>query len=912
MGGSLMPREPHIPGLRRVVRLPDSRIERDVDDEITFHLESRIRELMARGQPEEMARRNAGAEFGDLRASRRELAAVDRQRRRRERVARWLDAIAQDLRYAVRSLRRSPGFTIAAVLTLAIGIGASVAIFALVNGVLLRPLPYGNPDRLVGAWHDMPSIGLSHAPQAAATYFTYQRLAHSIEGIGVYNEGEMNVVEPGGGGEPERVTIAWLSATLIPVLQVAPVLGHAFTDADDRPNAPPVMLIGETMWRSRLAADPKVIGRKLDVNGVSREIVGVMPAGFRFPATTTQLWIPLQLDPVDPPPSAFDYGAVARLKPGVTVADAQRDFAGVLPRAAELVPKFVPGISTQQIMDQVHPRPVLVPLRADITGGIARTLWMVAAAAALLMLVACANVANLTLVRADAHQRELAVREALGAGRKRVILHFLAESAVVAGVAGLLGLAAAAAAVRALVSAGPASIPRLTEVNIDTTTVLFTVVVAVLVAIVCSVLPALRANRGHLALREGGRSGTAGRLQQRVRGGLVAAQIALALVVLAGSGLLMRTFERLHAVRLGYDPGLISTFWIAPPAARYRTDTSVVRFYARLVDRVAALPGVGVVGLTSRLPLESHGVNQNPLYPEDDPSYATKLPPLQLFTAVNGDYFRAMRIPLLAGRTFERMEAQRNGEAIVSRSTARFFWKDSTGIVALGKRFRPLPTGDWYTVIGVVDDVRDTALVGPSSKVVYFPETLEKGRLEQTRRTMALAIRTTGESTSITAAVARAVRELDATLPIFDARTMTAVLSAATAQLTFIIWVLGGAAVVTLVLGAVGLYGVLAYVVTLRTRELGIRIALGASPNVVALAMMRYGIGLTSVGIGCGLVFFALVARFLHSLLFGVAASDPLTLGGSVLMLVAIATLASWVPARRASRVDPADALRAE
>ena len=370
---------------------------------------------------------------------------------------------------------------------------------------------------------------------------------------------------------------------------------------------------------------------------------------------------------------------------------------------------------------------------------------------------------------------------------------------------------------------------------------------------------------------------------------------------------------RLNAIHPGFDPANVSTFWISLPAARQKADTAVVGFYSRLVDRVAALSGVEVVGLTSRLPLEPHGQNQNPLYPEDDPSWAAKLPPLQLFTAVNADYFRAMRIPILAGRTFERMEAQREGEAIVSSSTAEFFWKDRTGAAALGKRFRPLPKGRLYTVIGVVGDTRDTSLAASSSQAVYFPETLEEGGgFSQTRRTMALAVRTTGGAAPIAPAVRQAVRELDPTLPLFDARPMSAVFAAATAQLSFIILILGFAAAVTLILAAVGLYGVLAYVVTLRRRELGIRIALGATPRRVATAMARYGIALTAIGIAMGLTIFAVVARFLRALLFGVAATDPLTLGGSALVLLSVATLASLVPARRAAHVDPAEALRAE
>jgi predicted permease len=910
-----MPREPDVPGLRRALRNPAGRIERDVDDELAFHVESRVGELTASGHSEESARRYAEAEFGDLGASRRELTAVDRHRRRRELRTLWLEATAHDFRRAARSLRRSPLFTIAATLTLIIGVGASVAIFALVNGVLLRPLPFGNPERLVAASHDLPPLALLHEPQTASTYFAYQRLAHTIEGIGVYLEGEVNVAEPGGGGgaTPERMIDARVSASLIPVLQVLPLIGRTFTDADDRPGAAPVMLISERMWRGRFAGDRKIIGRRLALDGLSREIVGVMPESFRFPAAATPLWIPLQLDPVNPPPTAYSYFGVARLKPSVTIADAERDFSSVLQRLPELFPNFVTGISTRAMMEQMHPKPVLVPLNAEITGAIAGTLWMVAAAALLVLLVACANVANLTLVRADARQREIAVLQALGASRARLVLRFFAESALVTAVATVLGFASATVAVRSLVAAGPAGIPRLAEVKVDATAVLFAIVVAAFVAAACSLLPAIRVLRSRsLALREGGRGGTAGRMQHRARGGLVAAQIAFALVVLAGAGLLLRTFERLNAVRPGFDPEHVSTFWMSLPSARYKSDTSVVRFYARLIDRVAALPGVGTVGITSRLPLEAHGVNENPLYPEDDASYSTKLPPLQLFTAVGGDYFNAMTIPLLAGKAFDRTEAQRSDEVMISLSSAKAFWKDSTGASALGKRFRPLPTGRLYTVIGVVGDTRDTALAAPPSQVVYFPEALESnGIAKRTQRAMALVARTAG-GTSIDAAVRQAVHDLDPTVPTFDVRPMSAVVGAATAQLIFVIIILGAAAAVTLVLGAVGLYGVLAYVVTLRTRELGIRMALGATPNAVAAAMTRYGIGLAGVGIGIGLALFALVARFLRAMLFGVTASDPLALGGAALLLVALALLASWLPARRAARIDPASALRAE
>jgi len=827
------------------------------------------------------------------------------------------------LRHASRSLRRAPAFSITAVLTLVIGIGAAAAIFAIVNGVLLRPLPYGNPDRLVGAWHDMPPINLHHAQQTASTYFTYKQLAHTIEGIGLYQESAVNVSASGGGSEPQRLTSAWITASLIPVLQVSLQIGRNFTEAEDRPKGPDVVIIGDGLWRSRFGADPRVIGQTMDVNGVTRQIVGVMPARFQVPTAATQIWLPLALDPNDPSLGGFNYNSIARLKPGVSVADAQRDLTAVLPRMVELFPTFAPGVSTQMLFDQAKPAPVLIPLREDMTADVARTLWMVAAAAGLVLLVACFNVANLILVRADGRQRELAVREALGAGRARVLSHFLSEAAVLSAIAGAIGLGVAWLCVRALVVGGMATeaiaIPRLAEVRIDGAAVLFTLVVSVMVAFVCSVIPALRIGRVQLAsaLREGGRTGTAGRVQHRVRGALVAAQIALALVVLAGSGLLLRTFQRLHTIKPGFDGDRVATFWTSLPGARYRNDSATVRFYSRLTARVAALPGVRAIGLSSRLPLETHGMNLNPFYPEDDPTFATKIPPLQLFTTVDSGYFRAMGIPLLAGRTFDGLETQRDGQAIISQATAEQFWHDPTGARAIGKRFRELPnSGPWYTVIGVVGSVRDTALAAPPSQAVYLPEvaapdTTNKG-FSHTERTMALVVRTSIDPTAITSAVQRVIRELDPTLPTFDVRPMTTVMRGSMARLSFVTLVLGAAGVVTLLLGAIGLYGVMAYLVSLRAKELGVRIALGAQPRAVAAMMTGQGLVLTAYGIVGGLVLFAFVARFLRSFLFGVAPSDPVALSAASLMLVTIAVLASWIPARRASSIDPAEALRAE
>lgn len=824
-------------------------------------------------------------------------------------------SISAFVRPAWRSLRRSPAFTIAASATLVLGIGAAVAIFALVNGVLLRPLPYGDPDRLVGAWHDLPGVSMTKAPQTLGIYFTYAEHARSIEGIALYQGGAVNVSDSRGGAEPQRITSAWITGNLLPVLKVAPLLGRNFTEAEDRPNGPSVALISEGLWRSRFGADPGVVGKTLEVSGRTREIVGVMPERFRFPTASTRIWFPLQLDRNDPYPGGFNYQAVARLAPGMTVEAAQRDFAAVLPRVVELFPNLAPGVPTQMILDQAKPVPLLVPLKEDVTGGIAKTLWLVAAAAALVLLVACANVTNLVLVRADARQRELAVREALGAGRGRVLGHFLAESAVIAGIAGIAGLGLATLAIRALVRAGPEEIPRLAEVGIDAATIGFAILATALVALVCSVIPALRLGGVHLAnaLREGGRGGTASRVQQRVRSALVAAQIALALVALASSGLLVRTFQRLNEVRPGFDPEGVATFWMSLPGARYPNDTTVARFYSQLLERVEALPGVQSASIASRLPLVEHGMSMDPFYPEGDPSWERSIPPLQLYATTDGGHFRTMGIPLIAGRTFARLDVQRSDEAIISQATAVQFWKDSTGRAALGKRFRKLPNGDWYTIVGVVGAVRDTSLAAAPAQAVYFPQVPSEREFdENVRNQMALVVRTAGDTRAITRAVQRVVHDADPTLPLFDMRPMTAVLAASMAQLRFTILVLGAAAVVTLVLGAIGLYGVMAYVVALRARELGLRIALGASPGAVVAMLTRQGVALTGAGIAAGLLLFALVARFLRTLLFGVAPTDSLTLVSASLLLVAVAAVASWVPARRTSRLDPADVLRAE
>jgi putative ABC transport system permease protein len=816
--------------------------------------------------------------------------------------------------YAFRSLRRAPGFSLAVVATLTIGIGSAAAIFAVVDAVLLRPLPYGHSEQLVAAWHELPAVGMAKASQTLGTFYTYKRLARTISGIAAYNDGSANVTDPDGGAQPERLPVAYVTANLFPLLEVKPLLGRVFTDSEDVKDGPLVAVISEKLWRTRFGADSHILGKTISLFEHPTEIVGVMPASFIFPNSTTRIWIPRRLDPKDPFPGGFNHSAVARLKPGVTVADAERDFASVLPRMVEMFTNVAPGVTTQLLIDQTKPRPRLFPLRDDVVGDASKALWMVAAAALLVLLVTCANVANLLLVRADGRHRELSVRAALGAGRARVVTHFLTEAGVLAGVSALLGLVAATFALRMLVAAGPAQLPRLSEVGMDWQTVAFTVVVTVLVAVACSAIPTIRFLRADTltGLRDGGRGGTAGASRQRARAVLVAAQMAFALIALVASGLLLRSFERLHAVRAGFSPDGVATVWVALPQTRYKSDTSVVRFYANVADRAKQLPGVTAFGVTSRVPLQPGGTDSDPMLVEGRWDPSKKIGQLQLYSSADAGYFKAMGITLVAGRMFDRMDAQRGDETLISTESAKQMLGDSTGVSAIGKRFQILPNGPWHTIIGVVRSARDTSLFAPPTPAVYLPESLSPDSLYGPARTLALVARTSGDIVATTRSLERLVHEMDPALPTYDAKSMPATVGESLARLSFTMIMLAVAAGVTLVLGVVGLYGVIAYIVTLRTRELGVRIALGAQPSAVAVMVARQGMTLSAAGIVAGIALLALVGRFVRSFLFEVAPMDPLTIAGATLLLGLFALLASWIPARRAARVDATEALRSD
>jgi predicted permease len=810
---------------------------------------------------------------------------------------------------ALRSLRRTPVFTLGATLTLVLGIGAVAAMFAIVHGVLLAPLQYGHPERLVSLGTDARAPERRHVLQPPGMYFTFRRYARQLEAIGFYRSGNANIWTSDA-DQPDRVTATWVTASTIPLLQVAPILGRSFTADEDEPNGPWPVIISESVWRNRFRSARDVIGKKLFVNSVPREVVAVMPDAFRFPGPDTRLWLPAKISRDVTLMGDFSYSAVARLAPGATPELAQRDLAAVLPKIVDLFPRLESGTSTKEWLDQTNLSPVVTPLRDEMTHGIAGSLWMLSAAAALVLLVACANVTNLMLIRADSRQLELAVREALGASRWRILSHFLGESLIVSGGAGAAALVAAWAAVRALVAFGPTDIPRLAELHVGLTTPVFVAAVAILTATICSAVPVVRVRRGapSISLRDGGRGDTAGKARHRVRTTIAALQIAVAFVVVGASALLLRTFERLRNERAGFDVTNVTTLWTQLPFARYGNDSSAVVFYGRLTAAVRQLPMVRAAGLTTQLPLGEGETRQQTFKLQED-GRAFSLP----VDVIDDGYLETMRIPVVAGRAFEPSGVQRDGEMIISQRAAATLFNDQSGRSALGRRMALAPAGPLYTVIGVAGDVRDHDLASPPSATLYVPQAVPIDSTEpRARRTLALVVKTSGSAAPAIAAVRKIVRDLDPTVPIFNVAPMSDVVRASTARLSLVLTLISAAAVISLVLGTIGLYGVVAYIVALRTREFGVRIALGADPRLLARSVAMRGLVLIAFGVGAGIVLFIVAAPFLRAFVYGVPTSDPLTLGSAALALVATASIATWLPARRAARVDPAEALRAE
>ena len=817
------------------------------------------------------------------------------------------------IRPTLRRLARAPGFTIVSILTLGLGIAGTTAAFSVVNAVLLRPLPYRNPDRLVQLWHTAPGVNIDRVEQSDASYIQYHdKATKSFESVASYQSSASSLT---GGQEPERVPSANVTASFLPTLGVRPAIGRNFTDDEDRAGGPQVAILSDALWRRRYGADPGMIGKTIQVDGITREVVGIMPADFHFPDATTQLWIPMGIDRAHLSTGNFNRNAIARLRPGVTIPAAEAEMQPILMR----LPDDYPGMMTRTMFEQAKIRVTVHPLREDVVGDIRPILFTVLGTVGFVLLIACANVANLFLVRAEARTKEVAVRSALGASPRSIIKLYLGESLVLSAAGAALGVALAFAALRLLLRLAPAGLPRAAEIGVDGASLGVAALIAVVTGLFFSAMPFIRAGKAELTptLRDGSRGSTSGRERQRVLNAFVVAQVALALVLLVGSGLLARSFQRMRAVDPGFDPANVLTLRLSVPGSTYRTVGDISRFYHELTTRVASVPGVLAVGATSKLPLVDDGSSHNGTWIEDRPITKEELPTIHSTASVTQDYFRAMNIAIVEGRTFRDDGSERpSHEVIVGRAFARHFWPNGS---ALGKRIKTGgPEAAWSTIVGVVGDVHDEALTKPVDEMIYQPVVSviqpQPGTPDSivAENTMTLAIRTAGEPTSVLPAVRREVWGLDRNLPLVNVRPLADVVGTAMARTTFTLIMIGAAAGVALLLGAIGIYGVISYMVSLRTREIGVRMALGAQSRQVRRMVVRQGLVLAVIGVAIGLAGALALARLISSLLYGIAPYDPVTLASVTLGLLVVAAVASWLPAMRAARIDPIEALRAE
>ena len=822
------------------------------------------------------------------------------------------------VRYAIRSLSRARAFTVATIATVALGIGAGCAVFGLVNAVLLRPLPYANDDRLVGMWHTMPGLGIQLAKQAIGTYTINREGAKSFEQIGIYVSLAATLTYRSPDIAPERVRAGWMTPSMFSVLGAKPLVGRVLIDADAAKGAPPVVVISERLWRTRFGAGDHIVGQTINVDGVARSIVGVMPETFAFPQSTVPLWIPLD---VSNPTyvGGFGFDGVGRLRPGATLASAQRELQQILIRLPERFPEQRPGVSTSITLRQTRATPVLHHMRDDVIAGFDRVLWLIAGTVALLVIVAFSNVASLLLVRLEARQREFAVRSALGATAWGVWRGMMAETLLIAAAGGALGLTLSALGLRLLVRAGSLELPRVNEVRVDGAVVLAAIAVTALFVVTSAAIGALRIRSSDAMriLRDGGRTGTSGRAAQRMRATFVAVEVALSLVLVAGSGVLGRSVVRLRAVQPGFDPTNVFTFWTFLPAGSYTRAGDAARFYREAIDRMRRLPGVISVGVTNKLPLEIEGFPYKVLVWDDDGSSASgALPPVFQTTSTSAGYFGTMRIPFIAGRSYDDANVRRGvNEAVASRGFVEHFWHDETGRSGIGKRLRPTADGPWYTIVGVVNDIRDSTLTQSPVSEVYFPEEAHAdstGGPSQTARDMAFVIRTHGPSPELPRLIRTELHALDPSLPFYRPATMEQVVTDARGRMTFALTLLAVGAAATLLLGVVGLYGVIAYVVSLRSREISIRIALGLPPAGAARMILRQGQAIIFAGTIAGVAVFLLFAKLLESLAFEVTAIEAGTVAGATAAVTVIAMFATWIPARRAARVDPAQVLKVD
>jgi putative ABC transport system permease protein len=806
---------------------------------------------------------------------------------------------------------RSPMFTAITLVTLAVGIGANTAIFSVLSGVLLKPLPYPDADRLVGVWETAPGVGWPEVEASPSTYFTFREENRTFQDIGLRRTDSVSVT---GIGEPEQVDSLFVTDGTLPVLGVQPVRGRWFTRKDDSPGSPKTVMLAYGYWQRKFGGDPSVLGRRIIVDGEAREVIGVMPRSFRFVNRNTGLILPFQLNRSEAFIGDFSYRAVARLKPGATIAQANADVARMLPMMMLKFPP-APGISLKMFEDARF-GPNVRPLKVDVVGDIGKMLWVLMGTVGVVLLIACANVANLLLVRAEGRQQELAIRAALGAGWRRIARELLLESVTLGVMGGVLGLGLAYAALRLLVATGPTQLPRLDEISIDAFVLLFTLVISLAAGVLFGLIPVFKyaGPRLETALRQGGRTASSGRERHRARSALVVVQVSLALVLLISSGLMIRTVQALNRVQPGYtQPEQILTLRVSIPDAQVPKPEQVVRTYQSMVEQIAAIPGVTSVGLANSITLDGSS-NSDPIFAADRVYADGQIPPLRRYKYISPGFFQTMGNPLLAGRDLTWTDIYQTRPVIlVSENLARELWQSPAA--ALGKQLRENPKAKWREVIGVVGDERDDGLDQKAPTIAYWPMMIKDfwGQPLIARRGQAFAIRSRrAGSAAFLKEVQRAVWSVNASLPIADVRTVKEIHDESMARTSFTLVMLTIAGGMALLLGIVGIYGVISYAVSQRTREIGIRMALGAPQETVRQMFVRQGLLLTAIGVASGLAAALSLTRLMTSLLFAVSPLDPMTYAAVSAILVVAAGLASYIPARRATIIEPVEALRVE
>lgn len=864
----------------------------------TIHFEGRS--APSRGPVEKPTERFSLGGRLDGRGHRSEAAGPAKERTMSSRI----------LPATLRRLARQPLFTGLAIFTLALALGANGAIFSVVDAVLIQPLPYPESERLVGVWNSAPGLELDAFEQSEATYLLFRDANRSFESIGLY---EVMGITLTGEGEPLRLDASQATASTFDVLGVPPALGRSFLDEEESPGAEPVVMLSHALWHRHFGADPGVLDRQLTIDGISRRVVGVMGEDFRFPTKTTQLWIPFPLDPAEPGITNFSYFSIARLRPDITPDVAARDLESLLPRLAVLYPEEL----DLETIEGIGLGAVIRPLRDEVVGEIDRTLWILFAGVGFILLIACANIANLFLVRAEGRRQELAVRSALGASRGRVASAFLGESLAL-GVAGaVLGLGLSHLALRAVVRFGPQDLPRIEEIGLDGRTVLFTLGATLLACLAFGLLPMLRRlPQPALALRDGGRSVAGGRGHRRARGALVVAQVALAVVLLVGSGLMLRSFAALRSVDPGFRTEGALTLRIALPDSDYPTPEHRARFFDRALESVATLPGIETVAGIDHLPLDV-GNSASSYTFEDFPIEGNAIPPILSTRRVSPRYFEAMGIPLIRGRDFLADDHRiPRRVAVISAPLAERLWpgQDPTGKRLLRGSWEEGKA--WTTIVGVVGGIRHGRLEDELEEMIYFPllepSPIVDDESGSSPRRLSLVVRSSLAPSALVGPVRQAIWDLDANLPIAAVRPIESLVGAARAETAFTMVLLSLAAGVALLLGAVGLYGVISTLVSQRTQEIGVRMALGATRVGIGGLVLRQGLGLAAIGVAVGVLGAIASGDLLRSILFGVAPGDLLTYTVVIVVLLTVATLASLLPARRAASVDPLRALEYE